>query len=349
MVSAHLTPRALVDALQQRDVQARGQLDGLLRVRVRALVGELVARYAVATDRDRLTTHALHAVETWLRTQPAGSFDGMSWSAFSAGVLLHLAKQASQPFGKPSADSAPPHTVPQTAQYHSEALFLPHQRVGDFWFGGDWLGALEAADGSLWVLLADVTGHGYCAYLTASALPGVWRACWAATSPDQPADLLAAMHKLLQDCLPDGIFVECTLARLSREGGALVAPAGGSRLLLRRGKGQTDLVKLRGTWLGLRTPSVSDQRSWVLAEDDELMLGTDGVFDQLAVEGEGLDVERLARAAQPSLFAGLRRLLEQALQKVPQKDDITLVVLRRRPEVEVAASATRIKPEAGDV
>jgi serine phosphatase RsbU (regulator of sigma subunit) len=354
MDSRHATPRELVEALQHRADGARARLWEFLRAPVGRLMDELRSRHRLGQDRERLTTHALHAAETWLRTRPATSFTGMTWGAFRAAALLHLAKLAALPFGRAVGAAAGPQPLPESHLYDSETLFLPHDRVGPYWFGGDWFGGLEAADGSLWVIVADVTGHGYFAYLLASALPGVWQACWgeAGPAPAQPADLLAAMHGLLADCLPEGVYAECTLVRLSPGGEAVVAPAGGSRLLLRRGRGRPDLLKLRGTWLGLKAPSPADQRSWVLGQGDELLLGSDGVFDHLEAHGEAGVIEHLGRsAAVATLCDGVRQLLSQALQQGPQRDDITAVLLRRRPGPAVARAAPASPPrhEVGDV
>jgi hypothetical protein len=350
------TPRELVEALQNRASGARDQLWQLLREPLQRLMGEFRERHSLDSDDERLTLHALHAAETWLRTRPPGSFTGTSWPAFRAGLLLHLAKLASLPFGQSPTVTTPaagPTPLPQSAAYHSETLFLPHQRVGKYWFGGDWFAGLEAGDGSLWVIVADVTGHGYYAYLLATALPGVWQACWKAARPKQPADLLAAMHHLLEECLPEGVYVECTLARMGPDGEVVVAPAGGSRLLVCKGHGRPDLVKLCGTWLGFRAPRAADQRTWVLEAGDELLLGTDGVFDQLAEHGEAAVVEHLGRRGQPdTLIQGVRHLLGETLTKGPQKDDITAVLLRRRPhEAAVTGSLPVPSPrhEAGNV
>ncbi len=157
-----------------------------------------------------------------------------------------------------------------------------------------------------------------------------------------PAELLATMHELLEDCLPDGVYVECTLVRLHPDGEVVAAPAGGSRLLLsRRRQEETVLLKLRGTWLGLSAPSPSDQQSWRLEDGDELLLATDGVFDQLHEEEDNDLVDRLIRAiGQDGLFPCVRGLLREALERTPQKDDITMVLLRRRMRVPGATSPT---------
>ena len=321
------TPRDLVEGLQQRAADARGRLWEAVREPLGRLMGEVIARHQLDQSRDRLTLNALHLAETWLRTRPAREFDRLSWDAFRNAIVVHVARLALSPFGGRTGTAAGPNPLPTCDVYHNETFFLPYERVGGFWFGGDWYGGRTAPDGALWVIVADVTGHGYYAYLLASALPHVWEACWKQAPADvRPAGLLRAMHELLESCLPEGVYAECTLVRLSPEGEATVAPAGGSRLLLRRRGSAADLLKLRGGWLGLFPPSAADQKSLTLAEGDELLLGSDGAFDQL---------DELAGAGRPgrasgSLLEDVRRLLHEALQKGPQKDDITLVLLRRR-------------------
>lgn len=344
MAGRYSTPQELVEALQQRGEGARAQLQELLHTPLTRLMAELRKRYRLPHNEESLTRQALHAAETYLRTRSLGSLTALNWPAFRAAVLLHLAKLASQPHGQQTPQRTLPATLSRSGGYDSEVFFLPYEQVGEYWFSGDWLGGEEAADGSLWILLADITGHGYYAYLLASTLPGVWRHCWQ-TTPAAPAELLAAMHDLLEDCLPEGVYVECTLVRLCPNGEIIVAPAGGSRLLLWRGRqDQTTLLKMRGAWLGLLRPSPSDQQSWTLEDGDELLLATDGVFDQLDDKSAGELVDGLRGfAAGSGLFERVRDLLQQALERTPQKDDITMIRLRRRRPL--AEAPARSHPE----
>jgi serine phosphatase RsbU (regulator of sigma subunit) len=326
-------PDQLVEALHSGAEGARSQLADLLRQPLERLLEELIARLQLRQSRDSLLVQALHLAETHLRTRPLQQYAGMSWQGFRAALLLQIARLASHPFGRREAGQPGCLALPESSSYHSETLYLPHEQVGRYWFGGDWFAGAEAADGSLWVLLADVTGHGYFAYLLACGLPGVWQLCWSrAGERMEPAEVLALMHGLLESCLPEGVFVECTLARLSADGMVVVAPAGGSRLLLRqRGNGCPHLHKLRGSWLGLRAPSPRDQRSWTLEDGDEILLGTDGAFDQLSFYEQAAIAKCFAAASSNgSLLHCLQEALQQALQQGPQHDDITAVVLQRR-------------------
>jgi serine phosphatase RsbU (regulator of sigma subunit) len=347
MAGRYPSPQKLVEALQGRGEGARAQLHEMLHAPLSRLMEELRTRYRLAHKGEALTRQALHAVETYLRTRPISSFAALNWPAFRAALLLHLAKLTSQPHGQQTAGRLSPAPLPSSPRYDSEVFFLPYERVGDYWFGGDWFGGQEGADGSLWVLLADITGHGYYAYLLASTLPGVWRHCWQ-SSPTAPAELLSSMHDLLEDCLPEGVYVECTLACLRPDGEIVVSPAGGSRLLLWRGQ-QTKptLLKMRGAWLGLLRPSTGDQQTWTLEDGDEVLLSTDGVFDQLH-EYSPLDVlERLSGfPVGHGLFERVRELLQQALAGTPQQDDITMVRLRRHGASAEAVRASSERPPA---
>ena len=297
---------------------------------------ELRSRYRLNHKGAILTRNALHAAETYLRTRPDSSFAALAWPAFRAAVLLYVAKLASHPHGQQTPERMTPGALPRALRYDSEVFFLPYERIGDYWFGGDWFGGRVSADGSLWILLADITGHGYHAYLLAGALPSVWQRCWQ-TTPTAPAELLANMHDLLEDCLPEGIYVECTLICLRPDGQVVVAPAGGSLLLLGRGQMEKPiLLKLRGGWLGLMRPSADDQQTWNLQDGDELLLATDGLFDQLHEDSPVDVVERLGRRdGSAGLFERVRDLLEQALKQTAQKDDITMVRVLRRAASDV--------------
>jgi serine phosphatase RsbU (regulator of sigma subunit) len=278
----------------------------------------------------------------------------MSWNAFRGAVLLQMARIAMQPYGaaaKPEA--AGPAPLPDSPVYQSQTFFRPYARLGNHFFGGDWYAGHRLADGSLWVFLADVTGHGYYAYLLASALPGVWQRCWQAHpgQPPEPAELLGAMHELLADCLPEGIFLECTLARLADNGQITVVPAGGTRLWLRCGTRKPVMLKLRGAWLGLRAPTADEQHILSLGHGDELLLATDGVFDQLEDHG-GTEAVTQAQPPPGRLFEVVRELLERSLANEPQKDDITMVLLRRRQPSEDSPPAIRlfaVRNRTGDV
>jgi hypothetical protein len=333
MQPSYRSPQELVEGLHACQREARRQLWELLREPVRQLMTRLVDQHALDEDPDLLTRHALHAAEAGLRTRPPANLAELSWTAFRGALLLQIAKTALQPFGEthPGAGGGPP-PLPESPEYESVTFFRPSARLGGRLFGGDWYAGRRLVDGSLWVFVADVTGHGYFAYLLASSLPAVWHQCWAAhpNHPPTPAELLGAMHRLLAECMPEGIYLECTLARLGPDGQTVVLPAGGTRMLVRSGTSRPQLLKLRGCWLGLRAPSHEEEHALALGPGDEILLATDGVFDQLDEAGGAEAVTATAVPGRATLFGLVSELLERSLARGPQKDDITMILLRRR-------------------
>ncbi len=348
------TPQELVEGLHGRRPGARAQLWQLLREPLTHLMHKLISRHGLDEEGDLLTTHALHSAETGLRSRQPGAFAGVSWSAFRGSLLVQMARLATQPHGNPTlADSPAPLPLPDSPGYVSQTFSRPYTRLGHHFFGGDWYAGRQLDDGSLWVFLADVTGHGYFAYLLASGLPALWQECWNmhAHRTPEPIELLTSMHELLCESMPEGIFLEGILVRLDSDGEATVVSAGGTRLLLRRGSRRPDLLKLRGAWLGLRAPSSDEQHCFSLDDGDELLLATDGVFDQL--EDSGND-GTFPAGLTGGLFDSMRRQIEQSLAHGPQKDDITMVLLRRRAPREQPARTIPIRQiassnGAGDV
>jgi hypothetical protein len=346
MEQRYHTPEELVEGLQGRRPGARAQLWQLLREPLSNLMRKLISRHGLDDEDDLLTTHALHSAETALRSRQSKAFAGQSWSAFRGTLLVQMARIATQPHGKPVlADSLSPLPLPESPGYQTQTFIRPFSRLGHHFFGGDWYAGRLLDDGSLWVFVADVTGHGYFAYLLASGLPALWQRCWNVHSrrPPEPAELLASMHELLCESMPEGMFLECTLVRLDPDGAATIVPAGGTRLLLRRGSRRPELLKLRGAWLGLRAPTIEEQVTLSLGQGDELMLATDGAFEQLDDFGaEAL----LATHPTGDLFDFIRQRIEQSLASGPQKDDITMVLLRRRANREQFARTIPIRPTA---
>ncbi len=346
MDQRYRTPQELVEGLHGRRPGARALLWQLLREPLATLMHKLISQHGLDEEGDQLTTHALHSAETTLRSRPPGAFAGLSWSAFRGTLLVQMARLATQPHASPTlADSPSPLPLPEAPGYQAQTYSRPYTRLGHHFFGGDWYASRQLDDGSLWVFLADVTGHGYFAYLLASGLPALWQRCWNlhARRTPEPVELLATMHELLCDSMPEGIFLEGTLVRLDADGEATVVPAGGTRLVLRRGSRRPELVKLRGAWLGLRAPSTDEQHHLSLNDGDELLLTTDGVFEQIEDSAnDGL----LPSGLNGNLFDSLRRQIEQSLARGPQKDDITMLLLRRRAPREPSARTIPIRQAA---
>lgn len=334
MSPKYSSPAALVRALQNRQDGARTQFQQWMRDPITRLMKRLQEEHHLDYDLDRLTKYALHAAETYLRSFKASQLQDLSESAFRTMLLLYLARFVSQPYGKELQAGVLPEELPKSSAYTFLADFRPYEKIGSFWYGGDWFGAKETDDGSLWLIVADITGHGYCAYLLANTLPGLWKECWSNGSPkEKPHDLLLTMHQLVESCLPEGVYVETALLRLTPEGDVTIAPAGGIRLLIRnRRENKLELIKLRGIWLGLDAPLLEDEHYCRLENGDELLVGSDGLFDQIIEHLGGSSelttvIDRMNDSQ--NLLETMQMALEEALTTQPQQDDITVVLIQR--------------------
>src|SRR4051812_39632756 len=152
-MSRHSTPEALVEALHNRDEAARAQLREWLGDSVERLMQRLQTRHDLPHRLERLTHHALHAAETYLRTRSPADFRSMNVSAFRGAVLIQVARQVVQPFGGgQDGRSSAPEPLPKTEGYDFRTVFLPSEKIGSFSFGGDWFGGRHSADGALWLI-----------------------------------------------------------------------------------------------------------------------------------------------------------------------------------------------------
>ena len=102
---------------------------------------------------------------------------------------------------------------------------------------------------------------------------------------------------------------------------------------------------LQGSWLGLGPPDPGDQRTWCLDADDEFVMGSDGLFDQLAVAGRsGLRFVQLLDAPdrRGTLFESVYQVLLKKLAEYAQQDDITMIGVRRGEKQAAALSGPTI-------
>jgi serine phosphatase RsbU (regulator of sigma subunit) len=152
-----------------------------------------------------------------------------------------------------------------------------------------------------------------------------------------PQDLLDALSELLEPVLPESVFVEATVARLTPAGRAAFSGAGFCRVALRRSGDETiELHHLGGLYLGLGS-GPRDHVDWAIDGGDEVMIASDGLFEQPDGDPPRCPLEAsLARRAVGHLTMGralhdaILAVLEEALQGCPQRDDITVLTIRHR-------------------
>jgi hypothetical protein len=330
----------MVGLLRQGEPAGRALLEELCGPPLGRLVDRLVPRDQPARDRDRalLVHRTLRWMEMYLRSRDAGEFTHMGRETFLA-QLLAAAYKVLAPVGSGGQSQRPPH-APRGAQaneaFHSLRFRVRTYRLPLDAVGGDWAGVRVEGDGSLWILVADVTGHGSPAHIIANGLPYLWetRAIAQCRSAGRaPGEVLAALGAALQAVLPEGVFVEATLVRFTPAGRAWVSGAGNCRLIVRQsGRPRFDLHRVGGSWLGLGLAR-HDERAWKLARGDEFLLASDGLYEQRDSQGRPLELTLDARAAVHlapgrSVHDAVLATLNETLAVARQNDDILVVTVR---------------------
>jgi Stage II sporulation protein E (SpoIIE) len=326
-------PFELVTALRSADGQARAILDAWCGESITQLVAMVADRLGSSSgDPKMLTRRALRWLEMYLRARDPSVYQNLGRRTFVIGLMLATYRWLDPPAPNQFDALSLSQSAPEFEAYMVRSYTQPMERVG-----GDWWDHDVDPGRVLWVIIGDVTGHGYPAYLLAAGLPHLWRAKAIAllrAEMQEPRELLGALGRDLEQVLPDDLFVEAVLGRFTSAGEAVLAAAGGSHPILRRSKAShPEFHTLSGCLLGLEVGS-RDQCSWSLDNGDELLLATDGLFDQPSSAQERLG-KRLAERCEEQLVSGrdlhgaVLEILRRVLEANVQHDDITVITLRR--------------------
>lgn len=194
--------------------------------------------------------------------------------------------------------------------------------------GGDFYDVMHDAWGRVVVVIGDVSGCGIAAALIMSRISAELRR----VSPmaKGPGQVLAAVNEFAMATLPDHGFVtaECLVID-PHDRNITLANAGHVPALVRRSEGD---VEIRGEESGLPLGFVSGAR-WTeerfdFAEDDVILLSTDGVTEGIHLERGLAEVAAILARASGDLDAIHRALLE-AIDTSPHAhhDDVAMLSL----------------------
>jgi serine phosphatase RsbU (regulator of sigma subunit) len=201
--------------------------------------------------------------------------------------------------------------------------------------GGDYYGYISMPDGSLGLVMADVSGHGVAAALYMAAAKGALRA--EARRILSPAELLRrANGALVGDFSASDVFATVFVGRFGPGGRGLEYANGGHNPpLLVRGDGSVEALGPTGPALGFIPGLDYREESRRLESGDVLVVYTDGLVESRDSKNRLYGMDRLREAAigcRELSAAGIRdRLLEGLESHCDGKtahDDVTLVVIR---------------------
>lgn len=166
-------------------------------------------------------------------------------------------------------------------RYEYAGVMKPADEVG-----GDYYDTIEA-DGKLWVLIGDVSGHGVSAGLimmmVQTAVRVVVQRFAAASQPLSPAQLITLVNRALWrnlQLIGKGQYMTMTALCLDNTG---VTYAGLHQPLLvyRKATGDVDEIETQGCWIGLldEIENLNEDRRFDLSAGDVIMLYTDGLIE----------------------------------------------------------------------
>ena len=190
-----------------------------------------------------------------------------------------------------------------------QSAYLPAKQVG-----GDFFRVLPDSDGSVLVVVGDVSGKGLKAAMTVSAIMGALRGC----NSRQPAAILHHLNGVLYGQI--GGFVTCCVALIAAAGATTLANAG-NPAPYRNGQ---EMAVDPGLPLGLVPDASYTETHCQLAPKDRLTFVSDGVLEATNAQGELYGFDRTqAISNQPA------NAIAEAATQFGQEDDITVLSVTR--------------------
>ncbi len=191
--------------------------------------------------------------------------------------------------------------------FRIESAYLPAKQVG-----GDFFRVLPAEDGSVLVVVGDVSGKGLKAAMTVSAIMGALHDY----PSNRPQEILAHLNRVLHGRV--GGFVTCTAALIATDGKTSLANAGNPGPYL---NGEEIEVE-PGLPLGLLSTVEYSETQCRIAPGDRLTFVSDGVIEATNAQGELLGFDRVAGLSNKTAAA-----IADAAQLWGQEDDITVLTV----------------------
>lgn len=217
---------------------------------------------------------------------------------------------------------------PRLPGWESSTSFLPAQELG-----GDLYDFVEIDSPTWGIMIGDVTGKGIPAALHMAVARTLFR--MEVRNGHDPAQTLELLNRYFIEQAPQGC-VTLLYAHLNTADGSLrLANAGHNYPLLVNNS--VHELALAGLPLGIDADYSFNETTAHLSPGDVLIFYTDGVVEATNADGELYGFERLRELLQGTQLRRPRSLTRQIVRAVraftgniPQSDDITLVVLRRR-------------------
>ncbi len=222
---------------------------------------------------------------------------------------------------------------PRLEGYELAGLSFPCREIG-----GDYYDFIPRGDGKLLIAVGDVAGKGMGAALMMSSVHAALRT-QAQTGRSLP-ELVAAVNDYVVENSPENKFLTLFCAELNPMTGTLhYTNAGHDPAVLVRATGDCVMLPAQGIPLGIIPGLMPDVGYEQLGFGDVLVIYTDGLTESLNEQGAIFGLERLVETLvkyRELSAVRLRERVDEAIGRFVGRastaDDLTLVLLRRRPQ-----------------
>jgi serine phosphatase RsbU (regulator of sigma subunit)/anti-sigma regulatory factor (Ser/Thr protein kinase) len=250
-----------------------------------------------------------------------------------------------------------PKQLPEPEGWSVEAYYQPARAVG-----GDFYDFVQLPNNRLGIFVGDVTDKGVPAALVMATTRRILR--FAAGATTSPGEVLEQANDLLCPDIPPNMFVTCLYAVLELGSGRLHYANAGHNPPYCYGNGTTTELRARGMPLGLMPAMRYEEREAVLQPGECLLFYSDGLTEAHNPSREMFGFERITGLMAASALVDrdgqtpheedhpenspgsrfIRILLDEfeafTQPGWEQEDDVTIVILNRHPEVQVAGATT---------
>ena len=227
-----------------------------------------------------------------------------------------------------------PQTMPTFTNLTLAASSTPALEVG-----GDYYDWLDLGNGTLALIVADVSGKGTSAAFYMAEMQGIFQAV-ARIAPN-PRDFLFHANQALGESLEKNVFVTAIYGVLDYNSGHLmVSRAGHAPAVIVDVNGQANLIRSAGMGIGLDRSHIFtetlDVQQIQFSPGDLIVLYTDGVIESRSTGGEEFGYDRLVESIQSARFESAQGVHDTVRSTVDQfmgseknyDDDLTLLVIK---------------------
>lgn len=207
-------------------------------------------------------------------------------------------------------------------------IFDPAEDVG-----GDFFDVIRLVDGSHLFCVADVSGHGIPAAMTATLLKALITE--ASEKYDSPAGVIESMNRRLTQINPTGVFVTMAILHISADGERLqFASAGHEPTLMQMLSGEIRAAPSTGPIVGLFPTATWDDVTYEIDGVRKVVIATDGVSETFDKDDVMFGRDRLCDTLREAQFLDeestcdlVREHLASFREERPSGDDVTLLVV----------------------